>query len=1331
MTTPSSTINKLRALTQIDIQSNWRYSSQDLSPEDLKTDIPNNWQKVELNPKGYIIWDKGSKLIWLGQKIIVPKNLQGYPLAGLALRLAVTWWAADAKIFVNGELVQAGDLFDSSARVLLNWAVTPGEEIIVLLRLVSPGHDIGGLMRSLCVYEVHSQNLSESTNSLDPGFVADELEILHIYIDVFAPEKLHILETAIAKINWALVSDKAAFDNSLSQLRENLLLEWGVGNGEDIEKEDIRQKDQSLTPITENTVHLLGHAHLDMAWLWTVTETWAVAERTFESVLKLQAEFPDLTFCHSTPALYAWIEENRPNLFNRIKAKIALGKWEVVGGMWVEPELNLIDGESIVRQILYAQRYVKAKFGNFTKIAWLPDSFGFTWQLPQLLKQGGIEYFVTQKLHWNDTTKFPHSIFWWQSPDGSKILSLISPPNTAGVMDTNPITMGKYAIDWEKQTGLKDTLWLPGVGDHGGGPTRDMLEIAQRWQNSPFFPKLKFTTAITYLDKIQNQTQPPQQTPKKPLRTFASSFAPFALKTNDTHPNQSFPTWNDELYLEFHRGCYTTHADQKYWNRRCEGLLYQAELWASLAAIVGEGNFFQRKDAVAASRRVGRKGRCKGRKEEDMTVGYPKVELEEAWKKVLFNQFHDILPGTSIGEVFVEANRAWQDVAEVAQKILQNSIGAIASHILLPSPPHPDAKPIFIFNCLNWARSQVVSLSLSSLAMDFTREMGEWGDNSINPAKVPNSGMGNLSDGAIFTTTEFGANFTPDTQSSPNPVHPSPSSSIYIDGQNLAENPVKLEKIGEIPDKYPFPSEIWQIYDTFGVIQPSQRVGDSLLFYAESVPGVGYKLFWLVKEKAENLTGIESESEKSFLSAHLSHHDSSISRFWQSDTIAQKDWVLENNFLRVRIDEETGNISSIFDKVNEREVLGKEGGGNELQAFKDSGQYWDAWNIDPNYETHRLAETELVSIAWLERGKLQSRIRVIQKLGKSEFCQDYILDWESPLLKIATRVDWQEDHVLVKAAFPLNIETDEATYEIPCGAIARSTKPETPAQKAKWEVPALRWADLSEFSGQREVENQNLSLFTDKTEAENPTPHTPSYGVSIINDSKYGYDAKPSQLRLTLLRSPTWPDPDCDTSDGQSHRGIHQFTYAIYPHRSTWQAAHTVRRGYELNLPLLVLGESGIENYRVRAGRANQTGNLSITSIQNPPVMEKEEELCQQKQSTWQVTDNFHSKPAPDISNREIRDKISSHLLPHTASLLNLEAENLILIAFKQSEDNPQEWILRCYECHGETAKLSCHSHLDLKLRERIDLLERSQKLPDDQLVHITPWQIASFLLTT
>ncbi|HAC63370.1 MAG TPA: alpha-mannosidase, partial [Cyanothece sp. UBA12306] len=557
------TIDQLRKLTQSDVQGNWVSTSEEISFDEINLDL---WKPVELNDKGYIIWTAGSQVKWLGQKFIIPHHLNDYPLSGLSLRLALVWWAKDAQIFVNNVLVQQGDLFDSSARILLKSSVEPGEEILVILRLVSPGHDLGALMKSKLIYEKNANlNIENNANNLgiDPGFVADELTIIYNYFTAFEPKKIEDFNQIINQINWDLASNTKQFNQNLIRLRKTL--------------KPLSNK------IKQGFFNLLGHAHLDMAWLWTVDETWEIGQRTFSSVINLQKDFPELIFGHTSPVLYAWIEKHNSELFNNIKKAYKTGKWEILGGMWVEPEVNLVSGESLVRQLLYGQKYFQEKFGNITEVAWLPDSFGFCWQLPQILQQSGIKYFVTGKLHWNATFKFAHGFFRWESPDGTQLLTFISPPNVEGVMDTNPIIMTNYAIEWQQQTGLKDAFWLPGVGDHGGGPSRDMLEVQNRWQKSPFFPQSKFSKAIDYLNNIADKIQ-------------------------------NIPTWKDELYLDLHRGCYTTHGDQKWFNRRSEDLLYKAELWSSIATII-----LEKKDSLKN-----------------------KKLLEKAWKKVLFNQFHDI-----------------------------------------------------------------------------------------------------------------------------------------------------------------------------------------------------------------------------------------------------------------------------------------------------------------------------------------------------------------------------------------------------------------------------------------------------------------------------------------------------------------------------------------------------------------------------------------------------------------------------------------------------------------------------------------------------------------
>jgi alpha-mannosidase len=1019
-----SSLDRLRELTELDVIEHWQVCEFDCNIADLSAQV---FTKIDLNEKRYLVWEKGKQVRWFYQEFVLPKDLQGYPLVGLTLRLALTWWAEFAEVFVNGEKVQEGDLFDHSCRVVLSDAVVPGETVAVAIRLVSPGHDIGGLMRSMLLYE-------SDYVAIDPSFVADELAVIQSYLEAFAPE-----ESIAFDLDWSLVSDRTQFDRTLEKLRESLL--------------------PFSARIKQHTIFLLGHAHLDMAWLWDVEETWRAAERTFVSVLNLQKDFPELTFCHTTPALYEWIEQNRPELFAQIQAQVKAGTWEIVGGMWVEPEMNLINGESIARHLLYGQRYCQEKFGEICRVAWLPDTFGFNWQTPQFLKLAGIDYFVTQKLRWNDTTQFPYEWFNWQAPDGSPVKSLMSSPIGEGI---DPLKMANFAWDWVKKTGQPNPMWLFGIGDHGGGPTRDMLELVERWKRSPFFPKLEFTTAINYLESLE--------TPKE--------------------------TWNDELYLEFHRGCYTTHGDQKAFNRMLESLLKETELWSSFASA-----------STAKS--------------------YPEAEIEDIWKAVLFNQFHDILPGTSVRKVFQDTNHLWKGISFSATGFSKGSMQLIASCIQAMTSPHPDAQLIVVFNSSTWIRNQFFST---------------W---------IP-----------------------------------------YKNDRILREKELR-----------------WCITDLDGNHINNQTYyhyvndPDFIGFYADNIPALGYKCFWLCPIKAE-VPSLPEFPEKS---------------------------TLENHFLKISINLKTGDLESIFDKQNQKEILSTLG--NQLQVFRDEGQYWDAWNIDPNYADDILPPPRLVVIKLgllhpnggtrkLYRA-IQSYISVVRQIGQSTFEQIYSLEQDSPVLKIQNYVDWRERHTLVKVAFPLNIESSKATYEIAAGAIDRTTMPQAAAEKAKWEVSALGWADLSD-------EN---------------------YGVSILSECKHGYDCQSNQIRLTLLRGSEFPDPEADL-------GQHTFSYAIYPHAGNWKEAQTVR---------------------------------------------KAEEFCNPLQAV-------------------ILDSIPENgTLPPVHSFLDLGADNLMLSSLKQSEDNPDEYILRCYECHGEPADLNLKG--DFEIIEATDLLERPLNIP----AKIEPWQIRTY----
>ncbi len=1044
-------IDRLRQLNTQNIQSEWHCHSQDIALADILTaNVLTRWPTVALNERQHIAWDKGRHVFWLYQSITVPTDRHGYPLTGLTLRLGLTWWADDAQIYVDGSLVQTGDLFECFARICLSTSATPGQTFQIAIRLVSPGHDDGALVRSQLFYEFPAAQLTP-----EPSFVADELTVL----TTFEPDSWNKIQTALSQVNWDSLTQiptvqepvNHPFQQSLTQLRETLI--------------------PLATALKQRQIHCVGHAHLDMAWLWPVADTWDAAERTFKSVLDLQKDFPELTYTHSSPALFEWLEHNRPALFTEIQQKVAEGSWSIDAGLWIEPEFNLISGEAIARHILYGQRYCQEKFGQISKIAWLPDSFGFCWQLPQLLTQGGIETFATLKLSWNDSTEFPHQLFWWQSPDGSRILSLMLPPIGS---DIDPVKMTAHAKKWENSTGLSNTLWLPGLGDHGGGPTRDMLEKAQRWEKSPFFPNLKFTTPNTYISNLP--------------------------------PYPSLSTWNNELYLELHRGCYTTHADQKQHNRRCEDLLYQAEVFATVAYLIANQT-------------------------------YPKASLETAWKALLFNQFHDILPGTAIPEVFADANQRWEQVYTIGQNVLEESIDAIAATISLPKPPHPQAKPIIVFNSLSWPRSSVVTAQLPT------------GDNK-------------------------------------NPL----AWSVYDCDQQLI--------LSQIADP------------TAPKIKP-EKPSCSIYFLASDIPAVGYQCFWLCPESPSTKYPQPTE------------------------------YYLENKFIKASIDPVTGHLISLIEKSTQRETFSAPG--NQLQTFRDQGQYWDAWNIDPDYASHPLPSPALQSIQWIETGPIRQRLRIVYQFNRSTICQDYVLDIDSPFLTVENHIDWQEKQVLLKAYLPLTVSAEIATYENPFGAITRPTHPQTKAEKAQWEVPALRWADLGDQD----------------------------FGVSFLTDCKHGFDARPNHLRLTLLKSPIWPDPDAD-------RGEHSFTYAIYPHSGTWQSARTVHYARELNI-----------------------------------------------------------SPTVHFSDRRAAPKPSSHSANNSmCSFLQIDNANLILSAFKPAEEDPDEFILRCYEIHGESATVEVSNKLGLRSLEWAEsdhahapVLTNILEAPTQrkQLTRATPWQILTY----
>jgi alpha-mannosidase len=343
-------------------------------------------------------------------------------------------------------------------------------------------------------------------------------------------------------------------------------------------------------------LHLTGHAHIDLAWLWPFEETRRKLRRTFGTILSLMDRYPEFRFNQSSAQAYAFVEQDDPELFEHVKARVLEGRWDITGGMWVEPDGNLLSGESWVRQVLYGQRYFQSRFGKKVHVCWLPDTFGYTANLPQILQGADIPFFFTTKLNWNETNAFPHDLYTWEGIDGSRVIahSFFNPgQGYNGNIDAHD-TLGTWK-NFKGKRHHNTSLYSIGWGDGGGGPTQDMLERYERIKDFPALPKLEFGMIEDHFRRIEKETR-------------------------------DLPVWVGEQYLELHRGTYTTQAKIKWYHRRLEHVLVEAETACALAwQFVG-----------------------------DM---YPHAELDEAWTSLLRHQFHDVLPGSSVRAVYDAAQK--------------------------------------------------------------------------------------------------------------------------------------------------------------------------------------------------------------------------------------------------------------------------------------------------------------------------------------------------------------------------------------------------------------------------------------------------------------------------------------------------------------------------------------------------------------------------------------------------------------------------------------------------------------------------------------------------
>ena len=811
------------------------------------------------------------------------------------------------------------------------------------------------------------------------------------YLHKKADELYYFGRAIVGSLEWM---DKSSeyYEGLIDALNRSMLcIDWdGETFYETVEKahELLMNELDKMGKKTNITVHAVGHTHIDVAWLWRLKHTREKVQRSFSTVLRLMEQYDEYVFLQTQPQLYQFVKEDCPEMYEKIREKVSVGKWEADGGMWVEADCNLSSGESLVRQFLHGTRFFEQEFGRKCEYLWLPDVFGYSWALPQILKLCEINTFMTTKITWNQYNSIPDDLFNWRGIDGTEILTyFIETPEVGQAHEQRFSTynglMTPHAVigNWKKFKNkdlTQDTLISYGYGDGGGGVNREMLELRRAMNAIPGVPNVQPAKAGDFFRNLHKKIQ---------------------MTDKYVH------TWDGELYLEYHRGTYTTQGYNKKMNRYMENTLMQMEWLSSVAYVLG-GNYAQQ-------------------------------QLHDAWECVLLHQFHDIIPGSSIREVYEDSHVNY-DKAEKQAKEAET----IACGTLLSEKEHT-----YSVCTANSFGGQEIVLIPERASGSFLDEKG-----NVLSAQTCDGGFEVLVDVVPFGSTEI--TFVPEKEPSAS------EKSLFVFDKHVLETP----------------------------------------FY-----------------------------------------------------------VIEWN--------DNGQLTRIFDKEADREVLRKGQEGNVLEIYEDKSVDYDAWDIDIYY-TEKMTKVNVAEPPTLiASGPLKAVVRFSYRYNHSTFVQDMIVYSNSKRIDFKTHADWHESHKLLKVAFYTDIRSTKATYDIQFGHVERPTHWNNSWDWAKFEVCGHKWADLSETS----------------------------YGVSLLNDCKYGHSIKDNAIKLSLLRAPKYPDTEADM-------GEHDFTYALFPHTGTVIDGGTIEEANCMNIPARVMKGTLVDKRRIV--------KVSTLNVQIDAVKKAEDEDC-------------------------------------------------------------------------------------------------------------------------
>lgn len=890
-----------------------------------------NWSDYTLGDK----WNGYMEHCWFRTEVIIPDELENHDVTLEVTTGRESYWDSinpQMMVYVDGKLIHALDINHRFIDVVQN--AKAGEKHLVAIYAYSG-----------------RANEEEPPIDLKVKMHRVNRNVQSLYYNMHVPHEAAKLYDANDK-NKVEILNHLNHAINLLDLRHPLSEAFfkSVETANDYMEKEFYQK---CCKDTDFTINVIGHSHLDVAWGWTVKETREKAVRTFANMLNLMNKYEEYTFIASQPVLYKFVKEDYPEIYEQVKKRIKEGRWEPEGAMWLEADCNLSSGESLVRQILYGKRFFKEEFGVESKVLWLPDVFGYSAAMPQILKKSNVDYFMTTKIGWNEYNKMPVQSFMWEGIDGSNVLThLVSGYG-------NAVLAREYKDSYEQylQKDIhNESLFAYGFSDGGGGATPEMVENQRRYEKGiPGLAKAKHGKVLAFFERLEE----------------------------DILNDPKMPKWVGELYLEYHRGTYTSMARNKRKNRYSELLYQDTELFMIMADQLCKTDIYAQN----------------------------KERLKDNWELILLNQFHDILPGSSIKEVYQDSDIDYDHVKKTGKQLLEQSLDAICHEISL------NDDSIIVFNQSTRDRSDIVAAE-------------------------------GIFDGEI---------------------------SLKDGSEHLIE---------------------------------TQKSDQGLLFYADTIPAKGYKSF-----KYEKMTGQQKQQKNT--AEYISENE------------------IKTDFYHIKMNDK-GELSSIYDRINERELLQPGKTGNQLQAFEDIPLQFASWDINLFYQEKMWTVDDLKDITVVENGPVRASVRIEKKFCNSTIIQHIRVYKHLERIDFDTYVDWQERQVLLKAAFPVDIHANTATYEIQYGNIERPTHQNTSWDKAKFEVCAQRWADLSEGG----------------------------YGVSLLNNCKYGHDIVGGNMRLTLIKSSGgWPYPDADNE-------THHFTYSLYPHTGNWKCAKTADMAYQLNSPM-------------------------------------------------------------------------------------------------------------------------------------------------------------------